>query len=647
MLETTENLKTQSELNMNELERQDSYTDALPAEYNYPLFSGKQAIESQRHSGYKSTARAAREIVDNAYEAGADNVWIIFDILGEKGRKKHQQKNTVTSVAFIDDGPGMRHVPGGKSMLRYALTWGGGSHWKSPEGIGKFGFGLPNSSINQTKRVEVYSKTKDSTDWFCATLDIHDVPVHGLVTIPEPEVSVLPEYVSNYLKRNNINLESGTIVVWDKPDRLSVTTRGSLRDHLQFDFNITYRGLLDKFNIFVEADKPLQTLDPLFLTPGALYYLPTEEGGAQCTFDKDLIVKYYRDSETGRQHLSLLQGEEEVNKAWEEEENPSEGETDVVVGVIKVRIARLPNGFAKGKGTARDSLEYKRFRVRKDRKGITFVRSGREIDTHDAFPKDKDEKVYGEWPLMQSYAYHYGIDLLFNPDLDQAFGIGNDKQTATPIEDVFKVLHDAKVDEALRLENQWQHKQRQKTKKNKIENDIESIAPALTAAQQADSIIGKARKISEESQKESKEIFDKTVQDEASKTNKPDEEIKEALIKEANRKKYDIEFIDAPGGVFMVPAYGNGLQIVVQINTAHSFFSLLSDIGLSLGVKARNAVVLLLIGFAKAELEAGTDEAKRTIKDMRENVLNRFLSNSLSILDSLMPEEEETEEQYS
>ena len=43
-------------------------------------------------------------------------------------------------------------------MARFALSWGGGTHFDDPDFIGKFGFGLPNASINQTRRVEVYTK---------------------------------------------------------------------------------------------------------------------------------------------------------------------------------------------------------------------------------------------------------------------------------------------------------------------------------------------------------------------------------------------------------------------------------------------------------------------------------------------------------
>ena len=55
---------------LTEIERQKKYLDRLPGDFSFPLFNTRQAMESQRRNGYRNTAAAAREIVDNAYEAG-------------------------------------------------------------------------------------------------------------------------------------------------------------------------------------------------------------------------------------------------------------------------------------------------------------------------------------------------------------------------------------------------------------------------------------------------------------------------------------------------------------------------------------------------------------------------------------------------
>src|SRR6266550_209751 len=133
---------------LTEIERQKKYLERLPKNFDFPLFNSKQALESQRRNGYRNTAAAAREIVDNALEAGATRIDVIFD--RPRRTKAHERQDSVSAVAFIDNGSGM--LPG---MARFALSWGGGTHFDDHEFIGRFGFGLPNASINQSRRVEV------------------------------------------------------------------------------------------------------------------------------------------------------------------------------------------------------------------------------------------------------------------------------------------------------------------------------------------------------------------------------------------------------------------------------------------------------------------------------------------------------------
>ena len=57
------------------------------------------------------------------------------------------------------------------------------------------------------------------------------------------------------------------------------------------------------------------------------------------------------------------------------------------------------------------------------------------IETLDAFPRSARDKSsgLGDWPLLQSYAYHWGIEVAFGPEFDDVFGITNDKQRVRPI----------------------------------------------------------------------------------------------------------------------------------------------------------------------------------------------------------------------
>src|SRR5260370_42570698 len=85
---------------LTEVERQKKYLDRLPTTFDFPLFNGTQALESQRRNGYRNTAAASPELIDNSLEAGAKRIHVIFET------RKHGRQ-AVTAVAFIDNAAGM------------------------------------------------------------------------------------------------------------------------------------------------------------------------------------------------------------------------------------------------------------------------------------------------------------------------------------------------------------------------------------------------------------------------------------------------------------------------------------------------------------------------------------------------------------
>ena len=625
---------------LSEIERQEAVLSELPEAYEFPLFDGKQAIESQRKSGYKNTARAAREIVDNALEAGAENVWVVMKRPSEAERTKNERRDAVSAVAFIDDGPGM--LP---TMARYALSWGGGTHFDDPTGIGRFGFGLPNSSINQTRRVEVYTRTGAKQAWVCAVLDINNVKQHGLVRVDQPVEANPPAFVLEYMKKNRITLKSGTIVVWEKPDRLTARSASTLRTQMLDDFGVVYRNLLDDFKLVVDG-VAVQKVDPMFLTEDARYFKAEKDGGPWCKYDKQLIVKYYKDEETGSQHLELLTSAPEVQQARQDQ--------NAVVDVISIKVAGFPYGFAAEsirtgydadgneirKQFTKESDEYKRLQIRKKRRGMSFVRAKREIDTLDAFPTLSADKAndMGDWPVLQSYALHWGIEARFGPKLDEVFGIGNDKQTVSPIEDFWRVLTKAEVDKAIQSEEKSQREMRRKEDQKQARKEAENPEkpnPATDAAAAADAVMGQDEPLPEERVKEAKENFEETVSEKVKETGKPRDEIEEALKKEAQQKKYAIKFFSSEGGVFYKPGFGNGLQRVAWVNTEHPFFKVFyTEIAKSGNPRARQVVDLLLLSLAKAELK--TEGANKLFyENQREREWSAFLKLGLTIMDEL------------
>jgi len=619
---------------LTEVERQQKYLDRLPSNYAFPLFNASQALESQRRSGYRSSASAAREIVDNAMEAGANRIDICFG--RPKQLKAHQRAESISAVAFIDNGSGM--IP---RMAQYALSWGSGTHFDDPAFIGKFGFGLPNASINQTRLVEVYTKTEGAKAITKAWLDARNVKDHGLQQIPETVEAQLPEFVQTYLDKKGLAFNHGTVVVWVEPDRISYRTPALMREHLVDDFGVTYRYLLDKVELYVEGTR-VEPVDPLFLTPGARYFLEEDQGGARMSADWNIPVKWARD-ESGVLTLTKVADVSELD--------PSDPNLEAA-GAIYVRVSRFPYGFAEHATGKVETPNHRRFEIRKTRRGMSFVRAGREIETVDVFPKSmRDQaKGLGDWPLLQSYAYHWGVEVRFDPTLDEIFGITNDKQTVRPIEDLWRLFASEDIDAQLGREQAFQRKMRRDERERQQSGGAEkSAAPTVaeTAAAKADTIAGQKPRVADRAKAKARDDFEA----ESTRRSKVDdisiEIARKAVEDEAKRRPYVIDFFDEPRGPFYRPDWANGGQVAVLINRQHPFFQTLYGplLHLAHGTQAKQALDVLLIALARAELSIEDDTCAAWYETQRERAWSPFMADAYKMLQqSTAAVDEETAE---
>ena len=617
---------------LNELERQEKYLAELPADFSYPLFNTKRALDSQRQNGYRNTAVAAREIVDNSLEAKATKVHVVFDTAVNTTRP------VVSSVAFIDNGSGLL-----AKMARFALSWGGGTHFDDPSFIGKFGFGLPNASINQTRRVELYTRTKKDEPFTKAWLNLDDYKSFDQQSVPEPVTGELPDFVKRYLKKNDWTFDHGTIVVWRDPDQLTYKSPKVLEGHLLDDFGVTYQYLLDGRELKVNGTQ-VEAVDPLFLNPNARLYLPEEKGGATDVLGGPLTIwaRFFTDVTTGALRIEKINDPTAIDR-----KDPNLR----AVGPVTIRVSRLPYSFAQG-GRSKDIPEdaRQRFEIRQSRRGMSFVRAGREIETLDAFPKGARDKAsgLGEWPLLQSYAYHWGIEVQFGPEFDEVFGITNDKQRVRPIDDFWRMLTTEDLDAVLMRENAWQSKTRKvEADKRKAEKAqaADSPTPAEEAVASVQMITGKKVEIPDRSKPEARRRNEEEITKRATETKVPVEEIRKAREEEEKRRAIKIDFFDEPRGPFYKPE-NIGLQLVIWVNRSHPFFTTCYSEILNLvgGYRARQALDVLLLVLGKAELELSDETAAEMFRYQREEVWSRSLAIALQNLETKNPLPDEREE---
>jgi hypothetical protein len=223
-------------------------------------------IQATRDSGYKGTASAISELVDNSIQAGATRIVISVTATASG------EEETAIEVSVLDNGCGMDPF-----TLRQALRFGGSTRFGDRSGLGRYGMGLPNASLSQARRVTVY--TWRSSDGHRAGRNgrsrAHEVPervytsyldVDEIVRC-EMEVVPRPEFVNN--PPPACVGPSGTLVLWTQCDRLDNRRVSTIVRKLETELGRRFRHYLWKgLRIAINGDA-ITAFDPLYLHPAA------------------------------------------------------------------------------------------------------------------------------------------------------------------------------------------------------------------------------------------------------------------------------------------------------------------------------------------------------------------------------------------
>lgn len=156
-------------------------------------------IESTRAIGYLLEAAVA-DIVDNSIAAGARNVDIFFFPIDG------------AYIAILDDGKGMN-----ESELDQAMQYGSRnpSETRDSRDLGRFGLGLKTASLSQCRCLTVVSKQGPELQGRRWDIDhVQEAEDWSLLILDRDEISAVPNF------QDLINHEFGTLVVWQKLDRL-------------------------------------------------------------------------------------------------------------------------------------------------------------------------------------------------------------------------------------------------------------------------------------------------------------------------------------------------------------------------------------------------------------------------------------------
>lgn len=345
------------------------------------------AVKAMRDNGYKNAAYAIAELIDNSIQAGANNVELLC---GENTvQLSRRTSNRINEIAVLDNGRGMD-----KQELSIALQFGNGTRLdpENQKGIGKFGMGLPSSSISQCKRVDVWTWQNGVDSALYCYLDLNEITSGVMRQVPEPSPKKVPD---KWLEIAQNVGNSGTLVVWTELDRIMWKTANAIIRNSEHIIGRMYRNFISNGRVSIRMytyntedrsntgdEKYASSNDPMYLMEGTSCPEPFKEKTMFEIYGTPRTFKIYHDDEEHEVQLTFSLAKEEA------------------------RQGTNPGWSSHGQHAAKNI-------------GVSIVRADRELELNDSWAIGYDPTE--RW---------WGVQVKFPPSLDNVFGVSNNKQYA-------------------------------------------------------------------------------------------------------------------------------------------------------------------------------------------------------------------------
>jgi len=409
-------------------------------------------VKSLRDSGYKNTAFAIAELIDNSVQHGSSKVDLIClekDIfLGTRNVSRIHQ------IAVLDNGCGMN-----SETLRMALQFGNGTNLEegTQTSIGKFGMGLPSSSISQGLKVEVWTWQNGVENAIYSYLDVNEIISGNLIEVPEPIRKAVDK---KWAQASGVYNISGTLIVWSDLDRCLWKTGKTIIEHSEFIVGRMYRKFINSGKSQINAivvkennyDKP--EIKKAFLANDPLY-LMSNTSVSPCLKEMNLndpmFVKYG--------------GDDGYQKTYEINYRDKNHIVNVRYSIATEETRKNGGGKLPGKHAGENI-------------GLSVIRAGRELDLDKNWTIGYDTRE--RW---------WGVEVDFPPSLDEVFGVTNNKQYANN----FRELGIIDIEEMLKDRGQTIHEFKDELKQDNdpklylieiaidIKNQIKSMREIIKA----------------------------------------------------------------------------------------------------------------------------------------------------------------------
>jgi len=344
------------------------------------------AIQAMRDNGYKNTAYALAELIDNSVQANATAVEIIC--IEEVQQVRERQRKRLSKIAVLDDGDGMT-----AQVLRKALQFGNGTRLNDRSGIGRFGMGLPNASISQAGRVDVWTWQNGPENALHTFLDVDEIKRRERKEVPTPRLMPVPK---EWPERAEAPGQSGTLVVWTKLGADRMTWKGA---------KATLRNtgwLLGRIHRRFIGDKSL-----------SIRLVGGEDGSLETSFVTINDPMYLIAAPTlPAPYNTTPMFEHVLSEPVSIEVNGQVFEVKTSYSVAKPSTLELA-------GTAhRGDMAYGKDAA--ENIGVSVMRAGRELMLDRSWTIQYDPR--DRW---------WGCEVEFPAELDEIFGVTNNKQAAT------------------------------------------------------------------------------------------------------------------------------------------------------------------------------------------------------------------------
>lgn len=379
------------------------------------IFPAALALSALRSTSYKNTAYAVAELVDNSFDAEATEIGVAL-ITDSAGAPPH-------TIAVLDNGRGM-----GEVKLKRSIQYGySGKDSVLEKPLGKFGVGLVAASFSQCSDLVVMS-------WQAEEAATGSVPTTRIAIaedmeniLPQPSREPLPAWASRAfvgMPTPITEMRSGTLVVWHnvKPSWKRANT---LSNHLSELCGRIYRN-------FISADRLLISIGVIDLSDQVATnprVVPAIDPGFLTNWDDDRLSKWgFVRNQTLFDPYTGVPGDSGRNQTGDYEPEIFEVEQDgEVIGAYLITSSyRSPRVLREElRVTYDDPGDAPYGQLAAKLQGVSILRSDREIDLDQSWLR-----------LAKSVDRWVSVSLDFDPDLDEVFGVSNDKQKAYRLADL-------------------------------------------------------------------------------------------------------------------------------------------------------------------------------------------------------------------